>query len=62
MYCLQISELGRALSVYELGNVVGGVDHYNIRDVYSQTNQFTPTVFILPSTPRETDWNGTAGT
>ncbi|XP_048242736.1 dynein heavy chain domain-containing protein 1-like [Haliotis rufescens] len=57
----RIAELSRAVVTYELGSVVGSADHYNIRDVYNLTNQFTPTVFLLPTTPKIPEWEGTGG-
>ncbi|ESP00380.1 hypothetical protein LOTGIDRAFT_173233 [Lottia gigantea] len=45
----RLSELSQVIVNYELGSVVSPADHYNINTVYSYTNQFTPTLLLLPS-------------
>ncbi|XP_041366047.1 dynein-1-beta heavy chain, flagellar inner arm I1 complex-like isoform X2 [Gigantopelta aegis] len=57
----RMTELSKAMTTFELGSVEEPVTHYNIFDVFDCTDQFTPTVFILPTTPKQIKREGTEG-
>ena len=56
-----MSELSKAIVLYELGSAVDPADNYNIREVYGHTDEHTPTVFILPTSEKGPVWDGTVG-
>ncbi|KAL8594105.1 hypothetical protein ACOMHN_000817 [Nucella lapillus] len=57
----RLAELSQAIVTFELGSAVAVADHYNIREVYSSADQFTPTIFLLPSEQQGPAWDATQG-
>ncbi|KAH9487912.1 hypothetical protein Btru_067436 [Bulinus truncatus] len=57
----KFAELANAIILYELGSTVDTADNYDIREVYTYTDEHTPTVFILPSAEKAEKINGTEG-
>lgn len=56
-----MAELSKSLILYELGSAVDPPENYDISEIYKLTNKYTPTVFILPSSERDADMDGTMG-
>ena len=59
--CLQMAELTQAIVTFELGSAVAVADHYNIREVYSSADQYTPVIFVLPTELQGPAWDATQG-
>ena len=57
----QMAELSQAIVLYELGSAVEPADNYNIREVFTRTDPYTPTVFLLPTSEKGPAWDGTVG-
>ena len=58
---MQMAELTQAIVTFELGSAVAAADHYNIREVYSSADQYTPIIFILPTELQGPAWEATQG-
>ncbi|XP_076466624.1 dynein heavy chain domain-containing protein 1-like isoform X2 [Babylonia areolata] len=57
----RMAELTKAIVTFELGSAVDAADHYNIREVYTSADQYTPTVFVLPAELQGPAWEATQG-
>nr|KAG5709412.1 hypothetical protein BaRGS_029261 [Batillaria attramentaria] len=57
----KMAELAQAIVTFELGSAVDAADHYNIREVYSAADQYTPVVFMLPTELQGPAWDATHG-
>ena len=58
---LQMSELGQAMITFELGSAVTAADHYKIREVYADSDPYTPVIFIMPTELQGPAWDAASG-
>lgn len=58
---VKMAELSQAMVTYELGSAMSVADHYNIREVYTSADQYTPVIFILPTELQGPAWDATQG-
>lgn len=56
-----MAELAQAIVTYELGSAAAPSNHYNIREVYTSADQYTPVVFILPTEIQGLAWDASQG-
>lgn len=59
--CVQMAELSQAIVTFELGSAVAAADHYNIREVHTSADQYTPVIFVLPTELQGPAWDATQG-
>ncbi|XP_025095393.1 dynein heavy chain domain-containing protein 1-like isoform X2 [Pomacea canaliculata] len=57
----RMAELAQAIVTYELGSAAAPSNHYNIREVYTSADQYTPVVFILPTEIQGLAWDASQG-
>ncbi|XP_014784099.1 uncharacterized protein LOC106879169 [Octopus bimaculoides] len=57
----RLSEVCYALVISQLGNVIPTKENYNIRDVFTCTNNTCPALFLLPSPGGHKDFDGSEG-
>ena len=58
---VQMAELTQAIVTFELGSAVAVADHYNIREVHTSADQYTPVIFVLPTEVQGPAWEATQG-
>ena len=58
---VQMAELTQAIVTFELGSAVAVADHYNIREVHTSADQYTPVIFVLPTEVQGPAWDATQG-
>ena len=56
-----MAELSQAIVTFELGSAVAAADHYNIREVHTSADQYTPVIFVLPTELQGPAWDATQG-
>ncbi|XP_029652445.2 dynein heavy chain domain-containing protein 1-like [Octopus sinensis] len=57
----RLSEVCYTLVISQLGNVIPTKENYNIRDVFTSTNNTCPALFLLPSPGGHKDFDGSEG-